>query len=121
MYPKTKHVLALGRQGFRVHPLEPNTKDPHENAYGFAARDALSERGVKKIEWWWRQRNYNIGIATGPGGRFIVIDVDVKKGKAGKRGKTGGGMNLRFTGGHESDSFWECCRPPTSMAYRMPI
>ncbi|MGA7454412.1 MAG: cytochrome D1 domain-containing protein [Rhodoplanes sp.] len=38
-----------------------------------------------------------------------------------KRGKTGGGMNLRFTGGHESDSFWECCRPPTSMAYRTPI
>ena len=38
-----------------------------------------------------------------------------------KRGKTGGGMNLQFTGGHESDSFWECCRPPTSMAYRMPI
>ena len=38
-----------------------------------------------------------------------------------KRGKTGGGMNLRFTGGHELDSFWECCRPPTSMAYRMPI
>ena len=39
----------------------------------------------------------------------------------GKRGKTGGGMNLRFTGGHELDSFWECCRPPTSMAYRTPI
>ena len=38
-----------------------------------------------------------------------------------KRGKTGGGMNLRFTGGHELDSFWECCRPPTSMAYRTPI
>jgi hypothetical protein len=38
-----------------------------------------------------------------------------------KRGKTGGGMNLRFTGGHESDSFWECCRLPTSMAYRTPI
>ena len=38
-----------------------------------------------------------------------------------KRGKTGGGMNLRFTGGHELELFWECCRPPTSMAYRMPI
>ena len=38
-----------------------------------------------------------------------------------KRGKTGGGMNLRFTGGHELDLFWECCRPPTSMAYRTPI
>ena len=24
-----------------------------------------------------------------------------------KRGKTGGGMNLQFTGGHELDSFWE--------------
>ena len=41
--------------------------------------------------------------------------------RVGKRGKTGGGMNLRFTGGHELDSFWECCRPPTSMAYRTPI
>ena len=37
--------------------------------------------------------------------------------RAGKRGKTGGGMNLRFTGGHELDSFWECCEHgPSSSA-----
>ena len=38
-----------------------------------------------------------------------------------KRGKTGGGMIFRFSGRHESDSFWEWCRLPTSMAYRTPI
>ena len=37
------------------------------------------------------------------------------------RGKTGGGMIFRFSGRHESDSFWEWCRLPTSMAYRTPI
>jgi transposase len=40
---------------------------------------------------------------------------------ASKRGKTGGGMIFRFSGRHESDSFWEWCRLPTSMAYRTPI
>ena len=38
-----------------------------------------------------------------------------------KRGKTRGGMIFRFSGRHELDSFWECCRLPTSMAYRTPI
>ena len=38
-----------------------------------------------------------------------------------KRGKTGGGMILRFSGRHELDLFWEWCRLPTSMAYRTPI
>ena len=52
---------------------------------------------------------------------LLVLVLRQLNGFYGKRGKTGGGMNLRFTGGHESDSFWECCRPPTSMAYRMPI
>ena len=56
------------------------------------------------------------GRPPGKGARASAL-----KGVKGKRGKTGGGMNLRFTGGHESDSFWECCRPPTSMAYRTPI
>jgi hypothetical protein len=37
--------------------------------------------------------------------------------KAGKRGKTaGGGTILRFTGGRESDSFWEWSRPQTLTA-----
>jgi len=30
---------------------------------------------------------------------------------AGKRGKSRGGMIIRFTEGRESDSFWECSKP----------
>ncbi len=38
-----------------------------------------------------------------------------------KRGKTGGGgMNIRFTGGRESDSFWACRRPRISTSCRQP-
>ena len=83
MHPKGLKALELGRAGFRVHPLEVNTKEPHENAFGHLARSAKTDAGCRKIEWWWRQKDYNIGIATGPGGPFIVTDVDVKKGKKG--------------------------------------
>ncbi|MGZ9105237.1 MAG: hypothetical protein ACXW3M_05350, partial [Rhodoplanes sp.] len=34
--------------------------------------------------------------------------------KWGKRGKTGGGIIFRFSGRHESDSFWEWV-PPTDL------
>jgi Phage integrase family len=55
-------------------------------------------------------------------GRSVVFRALKSRHKGnGKRGKTGGGMIFRFSGRHESDSFWECCRRPTSMAYRTPI
>ena len=38
-----------------------------------------------------------------------------------KRGKTSGGMNIRFPGRHESDSFWECRCLQTLIAFRPPI
>src|ERR1019366_6313103 len=38
----------------------------------------------------------------------------------GKRGKTRGGIVIRFTGGRESDSFWACRRPMTWTACRTP-
>ena len=37
-----------------------------------------------------------------------------------KRGKTRGGMILRFSGGRESDSFWECRRPEILTVCRTP-
>ena len=61
------------------------------------------------------------GRATLGGGAVKITPDEQVTLCIGKRGKTGGGMNLQFTGGHELDSFWECCRPPTSMAYRTPI
>jgi hypothetical protein len=38
----------------------------------------------------------------------------------GKRGKTRGGMILRFPGGRESDSFWECRGPGILTVCRTP-
>jgi hypothetical protein len=37
-----------------------------------------------------------------------------------KRGKTRGGMILRFPGGRESDSFWECRGPGILTVCRTP-
>jgi hypothetical protein len=39
----------------------------------------------------------------------------------GKRGKTRGGMILRFSGRRESDSFWECRLLLILMGFRTPI
>lgn len=82
-YPKGGCALALAREGLRVHPLIENRKKPVLTDFGHRARDAITDRGHRQIEWWWRQHNYNIGVATGPGGRIIVIDVDTKNGKPG--------------------------------------
>jgi len=40
--------------------------------------------------------------------------------KRSKRGKTRGGMIIRFTGGRESDSLWACRRPRILTVYRTP-
>jgi hypothetical protein len=45
----------------------------------------------------------------------------LKMSRKGKRGKTGGGMNIRFPGRHESDSLWECRRLQTLIAFHLPI
>lgn len=82
-YPKSGYALALAREGLRVHPLIENGKKPVLTGFGHRARKAATEAGRRQIEWWWRAQNYNIGVATGPGGRIIVIDVDVKDGKPG--------------------------------------
>ena len=44
----------------------------------------------------------------------------VHMGKSRKRGKTRGGMILRFPGGRESDSFWECRGPGILTVCRTP-
>jgi len=48
--------------------------------------------------------------------RYGLIDFN----NEGKRGKTRGGMILRFSGGRESDSFWECRRPEILTVCRTP-
>lgn len=69
------HALAWAARGFRVFPLHPDTRHPVWKAwYDYATTDA------GWIESIWAERDYNIGVLTD--GR-IVVDVDVKRGKAG--------------------------------------
>ena len=83
-------------------------------------------RGAAKIGGAWIKRRLvrasSAGTVAGSGGQTVFAEhLRWVRGRFGKRGKTGGGMIFRFSGRHESDSFWECCRLPTLMAYRMPI
>src|SRR5712692_11859490 len=50
------------------------------------------------------------------GERELILDGNPRK-----RGKTRGGMILRFSGRRESDSLWECRLLQTSIAFRTPI
>ena len=84
---KSKRLWALSNAyaGLRVHPLPENAKAPPMKNFGKEARNALTESGRRKVESWWATRSSgaNIGVATGPGGDIIVIDVDTKNGKQG--------------------------------------
>jgi hypothetical protein len=64
-------ALAHAVRGWHVFPLWPGSKTP-------AVPDAWQDRATRDpdlIGRWWRTRPYNIGIAVGPSGLF-VIDLD---------------------------------------------
>jgi hypothetical protein len=59
-------------------------------------------------------------IESNIGGRIDPAWVPQLMESFGKRGKTSGGMILRFSGGRESDSFWEWRRPGILTVCRTP-
>jgi len=60
-------------------------------------------------------------VADGIAGAFRIAMFPKEFGSSnGKRGKTSGGMILRFSGGRESDSFWEWRRPGILTVCRTP-
>jgi hypothetical protein len=69
-----KSALALARWGCPVFPLRPGTKVP-ATARGF--KDASRNPAVIR-EWWQRNPDYGVGVATGHG--LAVLDVDVNGG-----------------------------------------
>lgn len=64
-------AIEYAKQGFRVFPLRPRTKEP-ATRHGF--KDATTS--IEQIRAWWLSGPYNIGIATGHG--LVVVDVDQK-------------------------------------------
>ena len=65
-------ALLYASIGWRVFPLRPKSKDP-ATKHGF--KDATTDEAQIR-EWWEKEPNCNIGVATGKG--LCVVDVDDK-------------------------------------------
>lgn len=74
---KLDAALAYAAQGWRVHPLKPNTKVPFTKWKEAATTDEQTIR-----QWWSQTPDANIGIATGADS-VVVLDVDIKGDKRG--------------------------------------
>jgi hypothetical protein len=89
-------ALDLIARGFRIFPLIPGGKTP--------AIERWPDRATtdsEQIRKWWAQKDYNIGIATGPHPRIaeshgpthslvlIVVDYDMKPGQLGAKALLG--------------------------------
>lgn len=79
---KLTAALSWAARGFRVFPLQENSKLPKfEQFYDVASTDTAT------ITAWWQdpltgiERDYNVGVDTS---RLLVIDLDNKDGKAGQ-------------------------------------
>ncbi|MDD9946970.1 MAG: bifunctional DNA primase/polymerase [Myxococcales bacterium] len=65
-------AIAYARRGWKVHPLQPQSKKP-ASSHGF--KDATTS--LAKIGRWWRSNaGFNVGVATGEGSGVFVLDVD---------------------------------------------
>lgn len=71
-------ALSYARAGFKVFPLQPDTKSKH--VLKSWIEEASSDEQIIR-RWWNYNPNYNIGIKTGNG--LCVIDIDCKNGKDG--------------------------------------
>ena len=73
-------ALSYARAGFKVFPLQPDTKSKH--VLKSWIEEASSDEQIIR-RWWNYNPNYNIGIKTGNG--LCVIDIDCKNGKDGMK------------------------------------
>jgi hypothetical protein len=86
-YPKGKKALELARAGFRVFPVkvdDPKLSPEKIKEPAIAQWQKRATTDPDQIKRWWKQTNWNIGIATGPGGDRIVSDYDMKPGQKGR-------------------------------------
>lgn len=75
---KLKWALDAAANGFRVFPIEPNTKRPKA---GLPWKAAATSDPAEIETWWAENPDYNIGVAAGQG--LLVVDADTKDGKPG--------------------------------------
>lgn len=70
-------ALAYAARGWRVFPLVPRGKVPLASLAPHGFKDATTDEAAIH-EWWRREPNANVGIATGRDSGVDVLDVDVK-------------------------------------------
>jgi hypothetical protein len=77
MTPLGTAALKLAPMGLRLFPCIERTKVP-------AIKDNLKRAttDLNIIAGWWRTRNFNIGVATGPDSGIWVLDIDDDEGEA---------------------------------------
>lgn len=68
-------ALAYAERGWHVFPCAPGEKRP---ATAHGCHDATTD-GTRIREWWTAEPSYNVAVATGPSGLFVV-DVDGPEG-----------------------------------------
>lgn len=82
---KLEHALALAAMGFHVFPCIPMDKRPLVE--GWQDKATRNPEGIRAL--WAKEPNANIGIYTGKfgdnGQALLVVDVDVKNGKDGRK------------------------------------
>ena len=76
-----RNSLKYAEKGWKVFPVAPNRRKP---AFKGWQDEATTDRG-KIIQWWKTEfKDANVGIATGPRSKnLVVLDVDMKNGKDG--------------------------------------
>ena len=72
-------ALVYASWGWRVVPILPGKKHPGVDEW---QKKATTDAELIKA-WWTRWPDHGLGIATGAGSGFFVLDVDVSEGKAG--------------------------------------
>jgi hypothetical protein len=72
-----KAALAYAALGWPVFPLAPRGKVPLAALAPHGVKDATTDAATIR-EWWKREPNANIGIATGAIAGIDVVDLDVK-------------------------------------------
>jgi len=77
---KLQIALAYAKNGFAVFPLCQNSKSPLKNSRSF--HEATTDDKII-TQWWEKNPNYNIGIATGEVSDIWVLDIDTNDGKKG--------------------------------------
>jgi hypothetical protein len=69
-------ALKLASKGLRVFPCVERAKEP---AIANNLKRATTDPNI--IRGWWRERDFNIGLATGPDSGIWVLDVDDNDGE----------------------------------------